>query len=111
MKSMTRALGALVLAITLAFQPAAANSFTTDQRDLWYIAAESGWGIQLIQRGSVIFATMFVYGPDGTPTWYVATMGYVGSYVWTGDLYTTSGPWFGAVPFDPATVATVKSER
>jgi hypothetical protein len=108
MKAMTRALGLLVVAITLSFQPAAANSFTTDQSDLWYIATESGWGIQLVQRGSIIFATMFVYGSNGTPTWYVATMGHVGSYVWTGDLYTTSGPWFGAVPFDPATVANRK---
>lgn len=105
MKSMTRTLGALVLAITLSFQPAAATSFTTDQSDIWYIAAESGWGIQLVQRGTVIFATMFVYGPNGTPTWYVATMQSVGNYLWTGDLYTTSGPWFGTVPFDPTTVA------
>lgn len=48
---------------------------------------------------------MFVYGDTGAPTWYVATMGpvaVVGALAWSGDLYTTTGPWFGAVPYSPA---------
>jgi hypothetical protein len=77
---------------------------TTDQSDLWWIPAESGWGIQFVEEETTIFATMFVYGPDGKPTWYVATMGYLGSFTWSGTLYATTGPWFGAVPFDPSTV-------
>ena len=78
-----------------------ATSFSTDQSDLWYIPAESGWGIQLVQRASVIFATLYVYGPDGSPTWYTATLDYTSDDTWTGNLYATTGPYFGAVVFDP----------
>jgi hypothetical protein len=84
--------------------PAWATSFSTDQSDLWWVPTESGWGIQFVQRGSVIFATIFVYGPTNVPIWYTATLNSVGSFVWTGDLYLTSGPWFAATPFDPNAV-------
>jgi hypothetical protein len=63
--------------------------------------AESGWGMQLVERGTIIFATLFVYDPSGAPTWYVATMPFISNNpnnVWTGDLYATTGPWFGTVP-------------
>jgi len=60
--------------------------------------------MQLVQRGSVIFATLFVYGRSGAPTWYSATMDYTSNLTWTGDLYATTGPYFGTVPFNPATV-------
>jgi hypothetical protein len=82
----------------------AALAKTTDQSDLWWVPTESGWGIQFVQQETTIFATLFVYGPDGKPTWYAATLNHVGSLAWSGDLYTTTGPWFGTVPFDPATV-------
>ena len=64
--------------------------------------------MQLVQRGSVIFATLFVYGQDGTPTWYVATMDSTDALTWIGDLYATTGPWFGTVPFNPSTVVPTK---
>ena len=98
----------LVAAASFLASPASSTSFSIDQSDLYYIPAESGWGIQLVQRGSVIFGTMFVYGPSNTPTWYVATMQFAGNFTWTGDLYATTGPWFGAVPFNPANVAARK---
>ena len=81
-----------------------ATSKTTDMSDLWWIPAESGWGIQFVEEETTIFATMFVYGPDGNPTWYVATMDHVSFLAWSGTLYATTGPWFGAVPFPPASV-------
>ncbi len=61
-----------------------------------------------MQRGSVIFATMFVYGASNTPTWYVATMQFAGNFTWTGDLYATTGPYFGTVAFNPANVVATK---
>src|SRR5271169_5883577 len=85
--------------------PAYATSFTIDQSDLWYIPAEQGWGMQLVQRGSFIFATLFVYGPSGEPTWYTAQMNYASGLTWTGPLYATTGTYFGA-PWDPA-VSTI----
>ena len=109
MNSLRRALCALGLAVSLVVPHALATSFSTDQSDLYYIPTESVWGMQLVQRGNVIFATLFVYGPSTAPTWYVATMGPTGAlFQWTGDLYATTGPWFGTIPFDPTTVTVTK---
>src|SRR5271168_1538879 len=95
MISIRRAACVLLAAASLLASPAYATSFSTDQSDLWYISAESGWGIQLVQRGTVIFATLFVYGPSGQPTWYTATMDNVSGFTWTGTLYATTGTYFG----------------
>src|SRR5438874_11791280 len=94
----------VLLVASLGAAPNRASAKTTDQSDLWWIPTESGWGIQFVQEETTIFATMFVYGPDGNPTWYVATMDYVGFLTWTGKLYATTGPWFGTIPFNPNTV-------
>jgi hypothetical protein len=101
-----RCLYAATLLAALTFlTPVGATSFTTDQSDLWWNTAESGWGMQLVQRGSVIFATLFVYDQINIPIWYTATLNYSGSgFVWTGDLYLTNGPWLGTVPFNPNAV-------
>lgn len=108
MNALCRAVCTLLTAAVLSPSPAYATSFSIDQSDLWWILQESGWGIQLVQRGSVIFATIFVYGPANAPTWYTATMTSNDGTTWTGDLYATTGPWFGTVPFDPNTVTRRK---
>ena len=108
MMALRRAACVLLAAVSFLASPAYSTSFSIDQSDLYYIPAESGWGIQLVQRGSVIFGTMFVYGPSNTPTWYVATMQFAGNFTWTGDLYATTGPYFGTVPFNPANVVATK---
>ena len=64
--------------------------------------------MQLVQRGNVIFATLFVYDPVDNPTWYVATLQYAGNGTWAGDLYATTGPYFGTVPFNPLNVIATK---
>ena len=105
MKAIHRAACLLLAAASLLALPVHATSFSTDQSDLWWNASESGWGIQLIQRGSVIFATMFVYGPSTTPAWYTATLNpQGGAGTWSGNLIASTGPAFGTVPFDPAAV-------
>jgi hypothetical protein len=104
MKAIRRAACIALAAACLVAPPAYATSFSTDQSDLWYIAAEPGWGMQLVQRGSIIFATLFVYGPIGEPLWYTATLDYTSNSIWTGILYATSGPYFATVPFDPMLV-------
>src|SRR6266403_561727 len=108
MTALRRAACVLLAAASFLASPAYSTSFSIDQSDLYYLPAESGWGIQLVQRGSVIFATMFVYGPSNTPTWYVATMQFAGNFTWTGDLNATTGPYFGTVPFNPANVVATK---
>jgi hypothetical protein len=83
------------------------SSYSIDQSDLWWNPSESGWGIQLVQRGSLIFATMFVYASNGSPTWYTALLSPSGPLAWSGDLYATTGTWFGAPVFNPmATMPT-----
>jgi hypothetical protein len=108
MKASRRLLAAIALAGSLIVSPARSASYSTDQSDLWWIPAESGWGIQFVQRSNLIFATMFVYDPSGNPTWYVAVM-VANGLTWTGDLYSTRGPWFGNVPFSPAAVQETKA--
>ena len=90
-----RATCAALAALFFFASPVHSTSFTTDQSDLWWVPNESGWGMQLVQRGSVIFATLFVYDPTGNPTWYTATLDpMAGNLTWTGDLYATTGPYF-----------------
>ena len=92
----------LSLAASALLTPASATSYSTDQSDLWWNPAESGWGIQFVHRGDKIFATMFVYDPSHVPIWYGGTLSPTGSFTWSGDNYVTSGPWFGNVPFNTA---------
>jgi hypothetical protein len=84
---------------------AGATSVSTNHSDLWWIPSESGWGIQFVQEGNVIFATLFVYDANMNPTWYVATMNFASGppNTWTGTLYATRGSWFGG-SFNPNAV-------
>jgi len=102
---MRRLFSILVVALSL---NAGATTFSTDFSDLWWNASESGWGVNVIQQKGTLFATMFVYGPSGQPTWYVASdVAYVGNtngaVQFSGPLYQTSGPYFAGA-FDPAAV-------
>lgn len=102
----------LSLLLTLAAIPARATSFSTDLSDLWWNAAESGWGANVIQQEEILFITFFVYGQNGQPTWYVGSAtSYVstnaeGALVFAGPLYQTTGPYFGG-PFNPLAVTNL----
>ena len=82
--------------------PAAATTSSTDYTDLWYRGeSESGWGVNVIQQGDVIFATFFVYGSDGTPRWFVVPDGRSvasspGQNQFTGGLFQTQGTFYGS---------------
>jgi hypothetical protein len=109
---MKRAFAVAAIAIAIAMSTHSERAVadkTTDASDLWWIPTESGWGIQLVQQETTIFATMFVYGPNKQPTWYVGLLSRdtPTTFTWTGTLYATTGPWFGTVPFDPATTTAV----
>lgn len=100
---------AFLVAAFLYVVPHPAAAKTTDLSDLWWIPGESGWGIELVQEEDTIFGTMFVYGPNGQPTWYVGLLqeSEPGALTWIGTVYATTGPWFGTVPFNPAQVTEV----
>lgn len=92
------------------FAVAAHDTRTTapiyDYSDLWWTPSESGWGLDLTQHVSNnIFAAWFVYGNDGKPTWYVLPNGtWTNSFTYTGAVYKTTGPSFGASSFNPSQV-------
>jgi hypothetical protein len=79
--------------------------------DLWWNRTQSGWGLNLIEEGDVLFATLFVYDSAGQPKWYSASLFYQGrgpavdsTGVYAGDLYESTGPFFGTA-FNPAAVS------
>lgn len=82
--------------------PASATTSSIDYTDIWYNPAESGWGINIIQQGATLFATIFVYSADRTPHWFVASEMNGGPNSFSGTLFQTSGPaytgpWTGGV--------------
>ena len=74
-----------------------------DYTDHWWDPQELGWGISIMQHTSDrIVATWFVYDQAGHPVWYSLQPGawvFDHPAVYTGPVYKTTGPYFGA-PFD-----------
>ena len=108
---MKKLLGCAALCLMLVSLAARGTVASIDNSDLWGNPNESGWGLQLVQRADVIFATLFVYDTGHAPIWYSATLQPSGPNpdftvpaTWTGDLIQANGPWFGTVPFNPASV-------
>lgn len=69
--------------------------------DIWWNSGEPGWGMQLVQTGTFAFATVYLYGPDGSPTFVTAELERGPGLAFSGPLYTSSGSYF-AGPYDPA---------
>ncbi|HET9830929.1 MAG TPA: hypothetical protein VFP91_04450 [Vicinamibacterales bacterium] len=97
-------LTACLIAATSAYGPSA-TSKTTDFSDIWGVPGEPGWALEIVQNNYTLFATLYVYGPDGQPNWYSAALNYQGSFDWSGTLYRSTGPYFGTVPFNANDVA------
>jgi hypothetical protein len=78
-----------------------ASSTTTDYSDLWGNTNEAGWGANVIHEVDTLFVSLFIYGPTNQPVWYFASGAtQVGtSSNFTGTLYQTTGPYFGAGSF------------
>jgi hypothetical protein len=81
------------------------NAAATNYTALWWNPSESGWGINLVHQGDIVFATLFTYDASGHVMWLVMSNGakQAGSETFTGDLYRTAGPAFNANPFTPIT--------
>ncbi|MFA7241758.1 MAG: hypothetical protein WC091_16725, partial [Sulfuricellaceae bacterium] len=62
-----------------------------DYSDLWWNAAESGWGVALTQDVGMIFATWYTYDAAGMPVWYVASSCPLSGSGCTGDVYKVTG--------------------
>jgi hypothetical protein len=69
---------------------------------LWFPPEEGGWGLNTIEQGDTLFATLFVYGADQQPHWYSASA-LTGDGTYSGALFESMGtPW--GMPFDQGTV-------
>lgn len=80
-------------------------ALASNYQDLWWAApagAEAGWGVTLAHQGDTIFATWFTHDTDGSPLWLSAATPRLANGVYSGTLYRSTGPAFGAEPFDPA---------
>ncbi len=91
---------------------AASRVARTNYTDLWWVPAESGWGVNVTHQDDTLFATIFTYeagtGTSNRGIWLVMSAGARqadGSY--SGDLYQTTGPAFNANPFTPIGAANV----
>jgi hypothetical protein len=105
-----RVLAAFSALVDFSFTGAARASSGTNFSDQWWNPNESGWGASVLQQADVLFIDVFVYGPDNRPTWYTAAAYYqpqAAGLLFSGDLYVTSGPWFGAF-FNPNAVVARK---
>ncbi len=75
---------------------------------LWWRSpanSESGWGLNLIQQGDVLFATWFTYDTDGRGMWLVASDARsVGPNSYVGTLYRTTGPAFSSATWNSSQV-------
>ncbi|CAN5323361.1 hypothetical protein BH11PSE11_BH11PSE11_28820 [soil metagenome] len=78
---------------------AAYNATPANFSGLWWIEAESGWGMSLTQRGGAIFMAWYTYDATGAPVWYVmSNCAFTGTGC-SGDIYSVTGgvpltsPW------------------
>jgi hypothetical protein len=106
---MRKLIATFLLAAAAAFPVAsrAATTWGTDFSDMWLAAGEDGWGANVIHQGDTLFLTLYVYGPDSQVRWYTSgaqSLGASAPSTFGGDLYETTGPYFGG-PFNPSSVA------
>ena len=104
------ALGLAALALDLA--RARGRRSRPDNSDLYIAVNEDGWGVELFQRVTPVFATIFTLRCQQSSDLYTATLFFGGTTaggnaIWTGDLFVTQGSWFGA-PFDRSKLALPK---
>ncbi|MGZ5040256.1 MAG: hypothetical protein ACXWG1_01910 [Usitatibacter sp.] len=115
--------GATVVKPRMLFQDvagsAAANFSKADSpfTDLWWNPDESGWGVGIFQYRGALFAVLFVYGGNGKPTWYVASLrettrpSDTAERWFEGPVYATRGSWWFAPAFGLSEVREAGTAR
>jgi|SRR6185437_7070843 hypothetical protein len=104
-----------------AFTSTLAQSATPSYQGLWWNPGQSGWGMNIVHQGDILFATWFTYDKDGSGMWLVMpsaqldpsygmgdTYGMYGMYggggssmpTYSGTVYRTTGPAFDVATFD-----------
>ena len=75
-------------------------ALATNYTDLWWSAAESGWGVNFTHQGDTIFATWFTYDMSGNPWWLVAVLNKTAADVYSGTIWTEIGPPFNSAAWN-----------
>ena len=88
--------------------PVSTPAASLNVQGLWWGGpGESGWGLNLVQQGSIVFATWFTYDSQGRGQWLVMPNGAAtGQNSYSGPLYRTTGPAFTDPNFDPSRIST-----
>jgi hypothetical protein len=103
--------GVTVIKPRLQFQDVGGSASATFSKadspftDLWWNPDESGWGVGICQYRGALFAVLFVYGVNGKPTWYIASLRETTRASDTperrfeGPVFATHGSWWFTAPF------------
>lgn len=94
----------LVSSVAIFTAPAAR---AVDYTDVWWIPAESGWGVNVVHTQNFMFLTFFIYGSDHKPTWYTADLVLDATGTFTGGLYATTGTYY-PLPWNTADVGAAQ---
>jgi hypothetical protein len=82
-------------------------AIATNYQDVWTnapLGSEPGWSVNISHQDGILFAFWSTYDLDGSPLWLSVTLLRASGATYVGTLYRTTGPPFGAVPFDPTKV-------
>lgn len=91
--------------VAAALAATAFPGIAADNTDLWWNPAESGWGMTIAHQAEILFMTVYVYGSDGLPTWFVgpSTAYSSSANTYSGPLFSVRGPFYAGA-FNPAAV-------
>ena len=79
---------------------------TPNATGLWWRADEDGRGTWVSHQGNTLFAVDYDYDALGSPRWRTLTGARSDSGIFTGDVFSTGGPSFSAMAFQPSSVWT-----
>jgi hypothetical protein len=79
-------------------------ALATNYTDLWWNAAESGWGVNFTHQGDIVFATWFTYDAAGKPWWLIAELHKGANATYSGPVSTVSGQAFNTVPWNTSAI-------
>jgi hypothetical protein len=64
---------------------------TSNYTDVYFVPAEPGWGVFVVQTNTFQFLAFFIYDKNGNPVWYTAQLNNDGTGNYIGALYATTG--------------------
>ena len=96
--------------LAIAFNPSTplAAPVANPYSGLWWIESESGWGMSLTQRSSILFMAWYTYDSSGAPIWYVITNCPVMGTGCSGDIYKVTGGVSVAIPWSGSPLSVTK---